>query len=1519
MCSSVPEGGGLDHHAKAGVSRHPQAYGTAPTRRGRRCWVSGLLRSILRTRTDFAAFLLSTLHLPRLSKPAPPSGSVFPIPLPFPGLFQSFPLQSGSRFRKRIMHRRLLHIVCMALNFLHSNYVPIPLSALQRPANAAQRRLVAHVGRHLKAFGASVGEFVLADSGRRNPQLLARLSELTSFLSAQAVSGDAYADLSGTVIPTHNDAHPGLDPFRSLTVPRLRLSGKGHWDPGPFLQDELYMAYLEPRSLLHGLPPPDSFLPVWTREDPAQVAALAELWDEMGLLRLAPSRLRSSDAYLLSRAFNCYKAPDRDRMIIDRRGQNFAECRLAGPSLFIPVAPMLCMLEANPKRQTVCCAATDRKDFYHQIRAHSSRAVANALGPALPRSAVCHLGAFSSLLPPCPFGRWARADCFSEEPPGDELDPLLFDADHYLVCFGAIAQGDQLGVEIGTAAHGLLLESGGLLDQSSRLCANRPFKGCDEAQGLVIDDYFSVSVHDVHSPAAPACLGHLAAAKALYASEGLAGSDDKDILGLTCAKIAGGELNSSASARAQDLITIAAPASKRIALSIVSLEAARFQHITDVLMLSVVGSWTSAALFRRPLMSVLSDVFGVASAGTVCASKPKLCRLSRSAAQELVVMSVLSPLAASEISAPLSPMIFATDASEHKGGYVVTEVGADVSRPLWRTASKKGGYSRLWSKEESILARFHDRETFDLRLLRDDFAPAPSRPLAYYFDFVEIGCSAGQVSGLLAHRGFRVGPRISVKESAAYDVMQLRTFEWLLHLLQQRKLKGFLCWPPVATFRVGSWPSWRTVAAPKGRWPAQPRTQAANALALRFLSLLFVAVECGAFGALIHPAYSPFRWFPEWKRLLNFGAREFEVCSCFAEGVCCKGFVLLAFGIDFQSLVGPCAASRTASQRGGSSGAIPHLLSSSFSDSLCHEFASALRRVSHVTSSTSLSVEGLESYVLNDIVTSHVWRDGDAWYWRATAHINILESASVLRLLKRLASHGPLRIVVLVDSSVALHACAKGRSPSRGLMPILRKIAALCLGAGLFPAYHFVPTRLNPGDCPTRDLPLPSPLDCSFWTSLSRDQLYEGLSQPKLKRWASNWARLACLVLQVPPSFSPDLGWRTFSRSSRIFDSTLGFPGEGPFFRVFFCWFWVSAVAAPSHGLRPRNPADEKRSRARAATVLCEGRPVEPVTQRRRDKLLEAFKDWLWAQEVVLSDLFDLQPQTTRRLNNFLVRYGRELFEAGWPYSHYSEVINAISGKEPALRRSLQPAWDLAFAWLREEPHSHHVALPWQLLIALITTAMMWGWPRVAGMLALTWGALMRVGETLAARRDDLLLPSDVGDTMSYGLVSIHEPKTRFRAARHQSARIDQPDLLSVVKLAFEHLPGPSKLWPYSASTLRSRFGTLVRRLGADKWAGQGSKSLDLGSLRAGGATWLLQSSEDSELVRRRGRWLNSRTMEIYIQEISSLQFLNKLSVPSRQLILSLLDSFAEVLQVALQLQLLHTPTTCWYARFSVG
>ena len=69
------------------------------------------------------------------------------------------------------------------------------------------------------------------------------------------------------------------------------------------------------------------------------------------------------------------------------------------------------------------------------------------------------------------------------------------------------------------------------------------------------------------------------------------------------------------------------------------------------------------------------------------------------------------------------------------------------------------------------------------------------------------------------------------------------------------------------------------------------------------------------------------------------------------------------------------------------------------------------------------------------------------------------------------------------------------------------------------------------------------------------------------------------------------------------------------------------------------------------------------------------------------------------------------------------------------------------------------------------------------------------------------------------------------------------------------------------------------RRFCLDKLSGLGFKKfarclvLDLSSFRPGGATWLPQASDNPELVRRRGRWLSPKVMEIYLQEVQFATF----------------------------------------------
>ena len=438
---------------------------------------------------------------------------------------------------------------------------------------------------------------------------------------------------------------------------------------------------------------------------------------------------------------------------------------------------------------------------------------------------------------------------------------------------------------------------------------------------------------------------------------------------------------------------------------------------------------------------------------------------------------------------------------------------------------------------------------------------------------------------------------------------------------------------------------------------------------------------------------------------------------------------------------------------------------------LAAAYADAIRKRLAALERCALDADGLESPYVNELAISRTWATERAWTWRRPTHINLLETASVYRLCKQLAfDSGPLRFCSLCDSNVARCAISKGRSPSHGLSRGLKRIAAVCLSHGLCPQLPFCPTRLMPADHPTRDAPFPQP-GASFLPEVtSRTQLVPLHALPRVRRWLANWVRLVCLASAVKPVCLDSCrdcnrAWRTFVPSPLDFDASLGFPGEGPSvwfgFPGWFGWlrFWAVVVLVDlSHGMHPRNAGDEFRKAAREPLPLPEGRPVEARTQKIRGVLWLQFLTWLDTTGIdrnLFLETAGLVDVDT--INAVLARFGRELYKSGRPYSQFSETLNAFMARVPKLRRVLQPAWDVAFAWRRVEPGQHHTAMPWQVLLACISAALLWGWPRVAAILALTWGGLLRIGEALSATRRDLLLPADVEYTADFVLLSIKE------------------------------------------------------------------------------------------------------------------------------------------------------------------
>ena len=344
----------------------------------------------------------------------------------------------------------------------------------------------------------------------------------------------------------------------------------------------------------------------------------------------------------------------------------------------------------------------------------------------------------------------------------------------------------------------------------------------------------------------------------------------------------------------------------------------------------------------------------------------------------------------------------------------------------------------------------------------------------------------------------------------------------------------------------------------------------------------------------------------------------------------------------------------------------------------------------------------------------------------------------------------------------------------------------------------------------------------------------------------------------------------------------------------------------------PRTPADARRAESRAPLQLFADRIVRPTTRINRAKLLEDFEAWLiQAGYMTLKAILSWPLDRTEEISGILVSYGRSLFRAGAAYYRYSETINAVAAARPGIRRHLGSAWDLAFAWLSEEPHAHHKALPKGVLLAVLAAALSWGWLREAAVFALAWAGLLRIGEALNAYRRDLILPRDAAPGTDFVLLQISSPKTRGRAAKHQAAHIDPPDIIRLLDAAFGRLPRGEKLWPFSAGTLRRRFKTLQERLGLA--SPDGGAHFDLASFRPGGATWMLTMTENPDLVRRRGRWLSTRVMEIYLQEVQAATYLPSLSTERRAVLQQASEAFSSILAKAIFFIDSNIPQAAWY------
>eukprot|EP00435_Cladocopium_sp_Y103_P010770 s1163_g2.t2 len=1361
-------------------------------------WTLALVKCFLNAKTPFGYYVSCSIRSCRLGRLAK-SSALFPIPVPFEAAWLSRP-KSGANRRYRTALRRAVHLCIAALNFMYLEAPFASLVGLRRCPNALHVQVYGRLEALIRA-GGPTGIFSSLGCGRKSFQLDARLGELTGTLRRLGLDsrssyggggGDRALHSASLRVPIFNDKDE-LVPYRALDPSRLKLSGTGSWDCSPYLCDLLYMPFVEPKINLFDIEPPAKFVPDFSTITEQVTLDLCRVWDEKSLLRLFPAELGPQRKIGCTKVFNNYKNPAADRQIGDRRSQNFKEGRLPGPSIGLPSGREL--LQVCPKRyheKLVGCIA-DRRDFYHQFQVTDERAVTNGIFPFLDARKLCQMKAYDEMFRK--FGKRKKAD---REETGDNLHGaprpiLVHESSTVIACFGALYQGDHLGVEFATQAHSRLLAEHGLLQKGKQFLATSPLVSDRVADGLVIDDFFSISCEALEDEASEgfASVKHFNIAKEAYRGEGLIGSDDKDVVAACRFKVIGAEVLSDAATVKRGAVVVGSPFEKRLGLGLCSAQSAMLSHTSDALHASLVGSWVSVLTFRRQAMAVANEIFNVIPPKLLDTDKPALWKLPRGAANELQVLAALAPVLCSNVAVPFDDDVYATDASEAMGGIAVATVGAQLSSVLWRTADRKGRCVVMMLRASAVLSQ-HDamfEEDHERSFLQEQHDSEVPRPIGLRFQFIEICGGAGKVTSKLIKLGVVCGPVLDIALSRHYNLAEHRVISWVAFMLEDDRLESFLVAPPCTTFSPAAFPCLRSYRIPQGFDPRHPRVHLGNLLAFAAIFLLFVALRMQKLGMGEQPRRSKMCWLPQWLALLALGASEAFVASCSFGSPHQKEFCFVGVHMAMDLLESKCTRDHQHVPIQGAFTKPSATYIDGLAEHLARFFFKHLSARDSARQRLELGVEGLEDLLTNDVSTGLDWREMDSWAWQGSSHINVLESRSTLKLFRSVAlKGGDVRFCYLGDSHVSRSAFARGRSSSHALRPVLLKAGSVCIAFGLYPAGRFVPTRINPGDAPSRKAKIPRPVPNAIFRESKLSELAVLASLCKLRRWVSNWTRLVLLLspklLQIlassecirkhPPFYANDHEWQM------DFDATLGYPGEGH--SVFGFWTFVClsqfaltpavrAGGGASHG-------DAARRASRAGVILTDGRRVTETTAFTRDWLYAGFESWVVEKGWQIHDVVYKNPPDVDFLNKVLVEYGRWLFSEGKPYYHYSETLNSISSRRPSLRRMMQQAWDLAFLWGSYEPTSHHVAMPVQILIAFVATALSWGWTREAAVFSLAWGALLRIGEVLQARRADLIMPQDVEGTIDYVLLRIWEPKTRFKAARHQAGKLEQPDLM---------------------------------------------------------------------------------------------------------------------------------------------
>eukprot|EP00438_Fugacium_kawagutii_P026439 Skav201238 [mRNA] locus=scaffold3524:39770:44044:- [translate_table: standard] len=243
-------------------------------------------------------------------------------------------------------------------------------------------------------------------------------------------------------------------------------------------------------------------------------------------------------------------------------------------------------------------------------------------------------------------------------------------------------------------------------------------------------------------------------------------------------------------------------------------------------------------------------------------------------------------------------------------------------------------------------------------------------------------------------------------------------------------------------------------------------------------------------------------------------------------------------------------------------------------------------------------------------------------------------------------------------------------------------------------------------------------------------------------------------------------------------------------------------------------------------------------------------------------------------LGAILKAYGLLEFQSGGALSNFRHLVLAVQRWLPSFRMHSTPCWDLVMKWEVSEPVEHRPPLPEGLMRAMVCLAWHLGWYRWCGVTVLAFYGAGRIGEVLRCTRADILFPADVLEE-SGGAVFLQLKQFKSlgrQPSRIQHMKIVNKDACRILERVYEQLELFEALFCGSAGMYRKRWDSVLWRLKVPP-----QTHLTPGCLRSGAAVAAYRAGRPISDILWMRRLRSQQTLESYLQEVAAMATLQQL------------------------------------------